>query len=330
MSILRQIYETLREFYETKPQQVWWPDDPTEVVIAAVLVQGTTWKSVDRVLQTLKDQKYLDFQRLLDAEEAMLAELIRPVGFHAKKAKRLKEISKLFLDRTDGDPVRFFARDVDTVRRELLTISGIGPGTADNMLLYAGRVPIYMVDPFTVRILGRHGVIGLHDKETDIQNLVHRELTPDEEPYGAKLFGDFQALIVRTGREFCDKTDPSCSVCPLHDLLPESGPIGLGEKASLRVASGTKTAIKSLTASSDFKTETKPENAETSFQPIDDLNLNENERKIVEFVGSEQISIDSLVQSVGLPVHIVRATIAVLEMRKILKQVEGNQVKRIG
>lgn len=321
MSILRQIYETLREFYETKPPQVWWPDDPTEVVVAAVLVQGTTWKSVDRVLKMLKEQNQLGFRQLLEVDEVTLADWIRPVGFHAKKAKRLKEISKLFLDRAEGDPVRFFARDVDTIRRELLTISGIGPGTADNMLLYAGQIPIYMVDPFTTRILQRHGVIGLRDKEPEIQALIHRELTPDEEPYGAKLFGDFQALIVRVGREFCDKTNPSCTVCPLYDFLPETGPIGVEEKNGDRSLPMSK--IQSIVS------KVIPEADRPVIQTLGDLQLNENERKIVEAINSEQISIDSLVQSVGLPVHIVRATIAVLEMRKILKQVEGNQVKRI-
>lgn len=347
MSILRRIYESLREYYETQPPQDWWPDDPMEVLIGAVLVQGTTWKSVARVLESLREKNLLGFQQLLDTEDDTLAELIRSVGFQSKKVKRLKELAALFLCQSGGNTETFFARDAEIVRRELLTVSGIGPGTADNILLYAGRVPIYMVDPFSTRILQRHGIVGLRAKEDEIQEAVHRELTPDEEPYGAKLFGEFQALMVRVGREFCDKTKPTCLTCPLSSFLSDGEPLGLKEQSTetgpTKKTGGNKknrqktfveAAPRSLQEALSSSELPKPSESTKDAEPpdsaeLDVLGLNETERKIVGAVSREPLPIDVLVQSLGLPIHIIRATIAILEMRRILKQVEGNQVKRL-
>lgn len=288
----------------------WWPDDPLEVVVGAVLVQGTTWTSVSRVLASLKEQNLLDFRRLSEIDDESLAERIRPVGFHAKKTARLKAIARLFLDRSDGDTEKFFARDVEQVRRELLGISGIGPGTADNILLYAGKVPIYMVDTFTIRLLVRHGIVGAHAKETEIQDLIHRELTPDEEPYGARLFHEFQAFVVRIGRDFCGKTGPKCGECPLQGFLPADGALGVKPLAATQASRPT------------AQTETAP-------QPIETLELDDLERQIVEQLDTEPTPIDAVIQATGLPIHVVRAKIAILEMRKILRQVEGNRVRRV-
>ncbi len=149
MTVFRQIFETLREYYENREPMLWWPEDPLEVIVGAVLVQGSTWKSVDRVLKTLRDENRLDFNRMLDYTDEELAALIRPVGFQSKKVGRLKALCQLFLDRSEGQIPQFFARDPDEIRRDLMAIQGIGPGTADNILLYAGKIPIYMVDPFT-------------------------------------------------------------------------------------------------------------------------------------------------------------------------------------
>ncbi len=321
MSVFREIFETLRDYYAAQSPQAWWPDDAMEVIVGAVLVQGTTWKSVDRVLGVLKAQGLLDFQRLLEIDEADLAEWIRPAGFHTKKAKRLKDVSQLFLDRSGGDIERYFARDADAVRRELLTVSGIGPGTADNILLYAGKVPIYMVDPFTTRLLVRHRIVGPHAGEREIQELIHRELTPDEEPYGAKLFHDFQALVVRLGREFCAKTEPNCFECPLQRFL--SGP--LPDQHDQRPA-GVKTRNNDPRNRSTLSTASV---ASAPIQTIEELELDDMERQIVERLGVDSVPIDSIIQATGLPIHLVRAKIAVLEMRRIVRQVEGNRVRRI-
>ncbi len=320
MSVFREIFETLRDFYAAKAPQAWWPDDPMEVIVGAVLVQGTNWKTVARLLETLKDEHLLDFNRLLDIDEEELAERIRPAGFNTKKSRRLKDISRLFLDH-GGDIAQFFARDADTVRRELLTIPGIGPGTADNILLYAGNIPIYMVDPFTIRLLVRHGIVGPHADERDIQKLIHRELTPDEEPYGAKLFCDFQALVVRLGRDFCAKTEPKCFDCPLRRFL--NGPLPEENHA----------VVRPRTIPSPVAPRTPPPSPPPPPKPLDELELelelDSMERQIVAQLGLEPTAIDSIVQATGLPIHLVRAKIAVLEMRKIVRQVEGNRVRRV-
>ena len=317
MSILRQIFETLREYYAANPDYPWWSENPIEVVFGAVLVQGSTWKSVDKVLNEFRTKELLDFNKIVQQTDEQLAEIIRPVGFQTKKAQRIRAVARLILERSGGDLDRYFTRDVDVIRRELLSISGIGHGTADNILLYAGQVPIYMVDTFTVRVLVRHGIASPHANESQIQELIHRELTPDEEPYGAKLFQKMQEYLVRLGRDFCDKSRPDCFHCPLHIYLPEGGAVGLLAKPTPRA-----TQPKTTSPVPQKPPEQAPKPAEL---PPD---LNETEHKIVKAIGNEPMPIDDVVAKVQLPVHIVRATIAVLQMKKLVCQVEGNQVRR--
>jgi endonuclease-3 related protein len=316
MSVLRRIFETLRDYYELKPPMPWWPNDPVEVVVGAILVQGSTWKSVDRVLAEFRFRDLLEFQKILQLSHEELAAVIRPVGFHTKKAERLKSLSQLFVDKSGGDMERYFARDVEQVRRELLSISGIGPGTADNILLYAGQVPIYMVDTFTRRMLIRHGIADSRASDLQIQQLVHQELTPDEEPYGAKLFQDFQAFLVRLGRDFCDKTTPNCGTCPLNVYLPDGGAMGMEQKLP---------TDQGLTPPAHLP----PTKIPDTLEPVEELVLDEMEQKVVAQIGAEPVSIDTVAVNAQLPVHLVRATIAILQMKKIVKQLEGNQVKRI-
>ncbi len=322
MSILRKIFDILREHYEHQPSQAWWPEDPLEVVVGAVLVQGATWKSVDRVLAAMREHGLLDFARIRDIDSVELETVIRSVGFQTKKARRLKDLAGLFLDRFDGNLERFFARDVNTVRKELLSVQGIGPGTADNIMLYAGGLPIYMVDSYTARLLQRHGIVGLTAKESDIQRLIHQELTPDEEPYGTKLFCDFQSLVVRLGRDFCDKSRPACDVCPLVELLPPEGAVGVGDNR-LSIVEHHLPTRKHHPELLGTAPVSLPE-----LQPIEELTLDERERKIVERIGDRTMPIDELIAAAELPAHLVRATIAMLEMRRIVQQVEGNMVRR--
>ena len=317
MSILRQIFETLREYYAANPDYLWWSENPIEVILGAVLVQGSTWKSVDKVLNEFRAKELLDFNKIVQQTDEQLAEIIRPVGFQTKKAQRIRAVSLLILERTGGDLDRYFARDVEVIRRELLSISGIGHGTADNILLYAGQVPIYMVDTFTVRVLVRHGIASPHANEAQIQELIHRELTPDEEPYGSKLFQKMQEYLVRLGRDFCDKSRPDCFHCPLNIYLPEGGALEISAKSVPRATQPTRMPAVPQRPSEPI--------AKPMELPPD---LNETERKIIEAIGNEPMPIDAVVLAVELPVHIVRATIAVLQMKKLVCQVEGNQVRR--
>ena len=316
MSILRQIFETLREYYAAKTDHPWWSENPVEVIFSAVLVQGSTWKSVEKVLNEFRSKDLFDFHKIIQQTDEQLAMLIRPVGFQTKKAQRILAVARLILERSGGDLDRYFAGDADVIRRELLSISGIGPGTADNILLRAGQVPIYMVDTFTVRVLLRHGIADIHANELQIQELIHRELTPDEEPYGAKLFQKMQELLVRLGRDFCDKSRPDCFHCPLNIYLPEDGALGLSAKTVRKIPQPSTIPV---------VPQRPPEQAKPAELPPD---LNETERKIVETISEEPMPIDNVVSAVQLPVHIVRATIAVLQMKKLVRQVEGNQVRR--
>lgn len=174
-----------------------------------------------------------------------------------------------------------------------------------------------MVDTFTERVLRRHGIADRFANQTQIQELIHRELTPDESPYGAKLFQKMQEFLVRLGRDFCDKSRPDCFHCPLNIYLPEGGAVGLSEKPALK-ESPPKTI--------PVRPETPPASPP---KPVETLELDETERKIVESIGEEPTPIDTVVLVSQLPVHIVRATIAVLQMKKIVCQVEGNQVRRL-
>ena len=328
MSILRQIFETLREYYAANPDYPWWPQNPIEVILGAVLVQGSTWKSVDTVLNTLRTRELLDFNKIVQQTDEQLAELIRPAGFQTKKSGRIRAIARLILERSGGDLDRFFARDIDVIRRELLSISGIGHGTTDNILLYAGHVPIYMVDTFTVRILIRHGIASPHANEVQIQELVHRELTPDEEPYGAKLFQKMQEFLVRLGRDFCDKSRPDCFHCPLNNYLPAGG-VPVIPLRSIPATVVDKN--RSGTQRNDGNTSRNETQRNGGISKPVELpsELNETERKIAETIGAEPMPIDAVVLAVQLPVHVVRATIAVLQMKKLVCQVEGNQVRRM-
>ena len=318
MSILRQIFETLREYYAAKSDYPWWSEHPIEVILGAVLVQASTWRTVDKVLHELRAKELLDFNKIVQQTDEQLAELIRPVGFQTKKAARIKTVARLILDQSGGDLDRYFARDAEVIRRELLSISGIGNGTADNILLYAGQVPIYMVDTFTVRVLKRHGIAELRANDAQIQELIHRELTPDEDPYGAKLFQKMQEFLVRLGREFCDKSRPDCLHCPLHVYLPDGGVLGLPAETVPKATQPVR-----MTAAPHRPPEQEiPKAVEL---PPD---LNETERKVIEAIGEEPMPIDDVVAAVHLPVHIVRATIAVLQMKRLVRQVEGNQVRR--
>ena len=316
MSIFRQIFETLREYYAANPDYLWWSQNPVEVIIGAVLVPGSTWLSVEKVLNELRAQELLDFHKIIRLTDDELAALIRPVGFQTKKAARLRALTQLILERSGGNLDRYFSRDVEVVRRELLSISGIGHSTADNILLYAGQVPIYMVDTFTERVLKRHGIVNLHTNETQIQELIHRELTPDEEPYGAKLFQKMQELLVRLGRDFCDKSRPDCFHCPLNMYLPDGGAVGLSAASAPQPKRTNVSPQKEPPVQAPKKTVETPD-------------LNETERTIFEAIGEAPMPIDEVVVAVQLPVHIVRATIAVLQMKKIVCQVEGNQVRRV-
>jgi len=194
--------------------QHWWPGEtPFEVMVGAILTQNTNWTNVSRAIATLREYNLLSFDALNDLSPDMLAEYIRPAGYYRLKAGRLKNLLILIRDRFDGDPENLFALDVPAMRRELLSVSGIGPETADSIILYAAEKPIFVVDAYTHRMLCRHDRI---DEDADYHAI--QELFMDTLPEDVALYNEFHALIVRLGKEFCKKSKPRCQECPLLGL----------------------------------------------------------------------------------------------------------------
>jgi endonuclease-3 related protein len=223
---MKSINERLMEFFNAMlaafgPQN-WWPgDSPLEIMIGAVLTQNTNWKNVERAIDNLRREKMINIEKIVMAQPKLLAELIRPAGYFTVKAKRLKNLMNHIWKNFRGDLDQFFDLPVSTLREELLSISGIGPETADDIILYAANKPTFVVDTYTYRILLRHHLISQDDEYMTI-----KELFEDNLPADVDLFNEYHALIVAVGKNYCKKTNPTCENCPLncfdHDPnLPE-------------------------------------------------------------------------------------------------------------
>jgi endonuclease-3 related protein len=208
------IYDTLLNFFG---KQGWWPaDTPFEVIVGAVLTQNTAWRNVERAIVNLKEEGVLTPQGLRRIDEARLAGLIRPTGYYNIKAKRLKDLIEFLDRRYGGDLMKMFSEPLLSLRTEILTVKGIGPETADSILLYAGGKPIFVVDAYTRRILSRHGMITDSASYGDIQDLFMRSL-----PQDVSLYQEYHALFVQLAKTYC-KTNPHCAECPLEERCPTS------------------------------------------------------------------------------------------------------------
>ncbi len=219
MADLQEIYEILHDHFG--PQH-WWPADSVfEVIVGAVLTQNTNWQNVSRALDNLRGDNLLSLAALHALPLELLAEKIRPSGYYNLKAKRLHNLLDLLIDETDGNSSEdeiladFFADDIPSLRQKLLTVKGVGPETADSILLYAGRKPIFVIDAYTWRVLVRHGLIGEESDYREMQELFMTNLPEDP-----RLFNEYHALLVRLGKEFCKKNNPLCRQCPLRTVEP--------------------------------------------------------------------------------------------------------------
>ncbi len=209
---VRKIYNLLFDSYG--PQH-WWPGDgPFEVMVGAILTQNTNWSNVERAINNLKNAGLLDPASLNRISEKRLAELIRPAGYFNIKARRLKAFLEYFVEEYHGEPERMKKEALDTLRSELLNVKGIGPETADSILLYALDKPIFVIDAYTKRVLLRHGLIDESADYSDSQEIFHRAL-----PRDVSLFNEYHALFVKVGKEQC-RPRPRCEGCPLFKLLP--------------------------------------------------------------------------------------------------------------
>ena len=193
--------------------QGWWPGEtPFEVIVGAILTQGTAWANVERAIANLKAARLLSVRGLGRVPRGRLARLIRPSGYFNQKAVKLKAFMA-FMRREYGGGLAAMGREPTApLRAKLLAVHGIGPETADSILLYAFGRPAFVVDAYTVRVLSRHGLLPPGAGYGEAQRYLVSRL-----PRDARLFNEFHALFVRVGKEYCGRR-PRCAGCPLDGL----------------------------------------------------------------------------------------------------------------
>lgn len=207
---LANIYNTL---YTAFGPQHWWPGEtPFEVAVGAILTQNTNWGNVEKAVNNIKSRGALDAKSLYELSYRELALLIKPAGYFNIKARRLKEFLSFLINHYKGRLKKMEGEDVHALREKLLDVNGIGPETADSILLYALNKPVFVVDTYTKRILERHKLIPPKATYHEIQRLFHKHLSRDTE-----LFNEYHALFVRLGKEYC-KPKPLCKGCPLERI----------------------------------------------------------------------------------------------------------------
>ncbi len=208
---LETIYEALNAHFGDLH---WWPGEtPFEIIVGAILTQNTNWNNVATAIAALKGAGLLNPQKLYDAEDTVVASLIRPSGYYNIKTKRLKAFLEFLHTRYAGDLQSMFDEEMWTLRHTLLDIKGIGAETADSILLYGGAKPVFVVDAYTRRILERHGLITPAWSYREVQALFMDHL-----PQDTSLYNQYHALLVQVGKEFC-KRKPLCGECPLNREL---------------------------------------------------------------------------------------------------------------
>ncbi|MBI5195257.1 MAG: endonuclease III domain-containing protein [Nitrospirae bacterium] len=204
------IYNTL---YRAFGPQHWWPGDtPFEIAVGAILTQNTNWGNVEKAINNIKKQNALHAKTLHDMPHQELTALIRSAGYFNIKAKRLREFLKFLLNHYEGSMKKMEKEDAHELRHQLLEVNGIGPETADSILLYALNKPVFVVDAYTKRVLSRHKIIPEKATYHEIQELFHKNLPED-----IKLFNEYHALFVIVGKDYC-KPKPKCEKCPLKKI----------------------------------------------------------------------------------------------------------------
>ena len=225
--------------------QNWWPAQSRfEVIIGAYLAQNTAWTNVEKAIVNLRRERLLSVKGIREVPIGKLENLVRSSGYFRQKARKLKIFVK-YLDKTYGGSLeRMFAQPTEKLRAELLSLNGVGPETADSILLYGGNHPVFVVDAYTRRILERHGIIHSKTKYEEIRSFIEAvigqsaahsftDLERRSEPRHpvsrmsrmtrsdlAQHYNEFHALIVRAGSQYCRST-PKCEECPLREFLPD-------------------------------------------------------------------------------------------------------------
>ncbi len=227
-------------------QQHWWPaETPFEVIVGAILTQNTSWTNVERAIASLRAAKVLSVEGIRAVPLVRLQELVHSSGYYRQKAQRLKDLVSFLDEQHAGSLETMFATPTDQLRAELLSLKGIGPETADAILLYAGNHEIFVVDAYTRRVLERHGAVDGRAKYDEVRTMVQRALqgekslvavksatprkVPVHEPSAmsttkrspvAQLYNEMHGLFVQAGKHYCLKREPRCEACPLRTLLP--------------------------------------------------------------------------------------------------------------
>lgn len=248
---IRTYYHAL--FHAWGPQH-WWPaQSPFEVIVGAYLTQNTAWTNVEKALANLRSARLLGVRGIRRASLAELERLIRPAGYFRQKAKRLKLFVGFLDEKYQGSLTKLFAQPTEKLREEILNLHGVGPETADSILLYAANHPVFVVDAYTRRILARHEVLPEKAAYDEIRELLERALAPvagsvaDSDAGNqhlaaglrgaahppsamstakrtalAQVYNEMHGLIVGVGKNYCRKSQARCDGCPLQKFLPEA------------------------------------------------------------------------------------------------------------
>lgn len=218
---LREAYRLMRRRFG---HQHWWPGEtPFEVCVGAILTQNTSWSNVERAIANLKAARVLAPRALYTLPPAQLAERLRPAGYFNVKARRLRAFLAVLVEDFGSELSRLLGGPLGEARARLLAIHGIGPETADSMLLYAGAQPTFVVDAYTKRIFARHGWCAPNATYEEVQQLCSASL--DHRPAAVRLDyrQDYHAQLVMVGKDLCRPRQPRCEACPLRPLLPPNG-----------------------------------------------------------------------------------------------------------
>lgn len=208
-NIFLRVYDRLFVRYGS---QHWWPGESAfEVLLGAVLTQNTNWRNVEKAIGNIKRAGLLTFPDLNALPVEVLAEYIRPAGYYNIKARRLKNVFQMIEEEYEGELSFLFEDSLEDSRENLLRVKGVGPETADAILLYAAKKPVFVVDTYTHRIFSRHQMV-----EENIDYYSLQQDIMDSLPEDVALYNEYHALIVAVAKEFCKKTQPRCSNCPLQ------------------------------------------------------------------------------------------------------------------
>ena len=247
---IRHYYAAL---YDVWGPQHWWPAETQfEVIVGAYLTQNTAWTNVEHALANLRQANLLSVGGIRGVKPSRLQRLIRPSGYFRQKAKRLKTFVAFLDDQYEGSLEKLFSEPTEKLREELLALNGVGPETADSILLYAGNHPVFVGDAYTRRILDRHGIVPEKTEYEEIRQLFQISLEPiaaEQERRPAEVrqtlesgirgaahppsvmstahrtalvqvYNEMHGLIVGVGKNFCRKAKPACEECPLQKFLP--------------------------------------------------------------------------------------------------------------